>query len=400
VFFSIDKLCGRFFDFPPIDFHELGDDSMKLKYLAVCLVFLFCASSLVNFAWSKNYAILIGINEYQEFNRTEGYDRVFLKKLKYCVADMKDLKKALHTCKFADDETTIVLLATPKETTSEYIRSVLEKYQKELGEGDTILVAFAGHGISLAPKNSPNEKGDYFCCSNAQIKYNLVSEKFENKGLISLTEMDKILEDFKCSSKVFFTDACRNIFEDESSENIIEDESSENINTRSSGQRSESSVRSGTVVAGNSIRGLIKKTNMTNAPNNSIGFFRIASCSSGEVSHESEKLGLGHGVFTYYLIKGLNGAAAKGEDREITLHDLFTYASKQTSETVPTLPDVPKGSTQTPTITGNMKEATKASFTIGFFDKPNPDGADGRGGGGGSRSFQQRRSSGSGLRGT
>jgi len=50
---------------------------------------------------------------------------------------------------------------------------------------------------------------------------------------------------------------------------------------------------------------------------------KLASCEPGEFSYEDKKWGNGHGVFTYYLIKGLKGMSDKDSDRIIQLGELY-----------------------------------------------------------------------------
>ena len=322
---------------------------MRQKSLAVFLACLFCVNSFVDFAWCANYAILIGINMYPDIEENlSGYERISLKNLKYCIDDMTGLKAALVKSRYANNEKNIVLLTTRGQTTSENILKVLNGYKGKLGANDNILVAFAGHGISLASKYSPELKDDYFCCSNAQIKYNRNSNEFDNEGLISLTEMNKILEGFKCSSKIFFTDACRSIVDQESfgrSGEILTGEVTKSVTNTSL------------------IRGGLP--NMTKVPKNIRGFHRIASCSIDEVSHEMPTFK--HGVFTNFLIKGLEGAADENGDGRITLRELFDFASEMTTHTVYT--HISKDLSQTPTY--STKEAT-GNFVVGHCTPKTP----------------------------
>jgi uncharacterized caspase-like protein len=55
---------------------------------------------------------------------------------------------------------------------------------------------------------------------------------------------------------------------------------------------------------------------------------RIILTSSGanEVSHESDQLG--HGIFTYYLLKGLNGEADVDRDKLVSADEISLYLKK------------------------------------------------------------------------
>jgi serine/threonine protein kinase len=55
------------------------------------------------------------------------------------------------------------------------------------------------------------------------------------------------------------------------------------------------------------------------------GRFLIASCDAGQKSLEAEELG--HGLFTYHLLRGLQGAGDRDGDGRVGVSELFTYVS-------------------------------------------------------------------------
>ena len=60
----------------------------------------------------------------------------------------------------------------------------------------------------------------------------------------------------------------------------------------------------------------------------------FTSCEAGEYSRETDKLGGGHGVFTWYLLQGLKGQAdtPKGGgdgDGHVTLGEVIEYTRDQ-----------------------------------------------------------------------
>jgi serine/threonine protein kinase len=55
------------------------------------------------------------------------------------------------------------------------------------------------------------------------------------------------------------------------------------------------------------------------------GRFLIASCDAGQKSLEAEELG--HGLFTYHLLRGLRGAGDRDGDGKVGVAELFTYVS-------------------------------------------------------------------------
>jgi uncharacterized caspase-like protein len=79
----------------------------------------------------------------------------------------------------------------------------------------------------------------------------------------------------------------------------------------------------------------------------------ISASDDKQFSQESQKWGGGHGVFTYFLLKGLKGEADYSNDRRVTLGELIPYLSEQVRRTTK--------SAQCPTVAGKFDPA----LTIG-----------------------------------
>jgi tetratricopeptide (TPR) repeat protein len=60
------------------------------------------------------------------------------------------------------------------------------------------------------------------------------------------------------------------------------------------------------------------------------GFAFFASSEAGEQSHEHEKWGGGHGMFTHLVLEGLRGKADSDQNGIVTLGELFDYVKEQT----------------------------------------------------------------------
>lgn len=86
---------------------------------------------------------------------------------------------------------------------------------------------------------------------------------------------------------------------------------------------------------------------------------KILSSQSGELSYESKKWGSGGGIFTYYMVNGLQGFADKNHDNKVTLSELNIYLS----ETVPSETEFK----QNPYVAGNLmttvSRVDSATFT-------------------------------------
>ena len=55
----------------------------------------------------------------------------------------------------------------------------------------------------------------------------------------------------------------------------------------------------------------------------------ITASDEKQYSQESQKWGGGHGVFTYFLLKGLNGEADYNNSNSVTLGELTSYVSQE-----------------------------------------------------------------------
>jgi len=72
----------------------------------------------------------------------------------------------------------------------------------------------------------------------------------------------------------------------------------------------------------------------------------VISASSGSQISSAMQNG-NHGIFTYFLLKGLRGEADKNKDKKIFLHELFDYVSKEVKMAAAKI-----GRVQTPLVSG------------------------------------------------
>jgi formylglycine-generating enzyme required for sulfatase activity len=84
------------------------------------------------------------------------------------------------------------------------------------------------------------------------------------------------------------------------------------------------------------------------------GTAALFSCSSGEKSHETAKLGKGHGVFFYHVLQGLKGEAAN-KRREVTWDRLVAYVKEEVPTAVTRV--IREGAQQSPELIGRITNA-------------------------------------------
>jgi tetratricopeptide (TPR) repeat protein len=231
-------------------------------------------------AQAARYALLVGVRQ---------YDRAELTPLNYPENDVAVLAEVLRVGGYRR----VVLLTQTRgafeeryRPTAKNIRRELKAFLDERTDGDTVLVAFCGHGVQLAGSDEP-----YFCPADTKLG--------EPATLLSLGEVYQSLAACKARAKVLLSDSCRN-----------------------------------DPLSGDS-RGILGKvvsmpkdlTGGRKPPENVVALF---SCSAGEHAYESKKLR--HGVFFHYLIEGLRGKATR--NRQVTLGTLTDFVQREVPDFV------------------------------------------------------------------
>lgn len=201
------------------------------------------------FDGGKRWAILIGVDKYSK------------KPLHCCVADARMQSDALKMhCGY--DRTRVILVTDDQKVESLQPRKAnLQKQVSELlkkvGESDTVLVAFAGHGFSL--------NGQSFLCP--------LDFDGDQPALTGwrIDELRSLLHDCRAAQKLLVLDCCH----------------------------------SGGAVSVGGADPSVKELGA--AFEHAQGLITLASCRTNETSMESRQKG--HGLFTLMMVAGLKGAA-------------------------------------------------------------------------------------------
>ena len=244
-----------------------------------CLLFLLLISSL---ATSEKYALLVGINDYPND----------ISPLRYCVADVVAFRDALvNVAGFEKDN---VYLMTDQmdgqmQPTNINIVKRLDILSQRIKADDTLVFYFSGHGIV-------NDGSSFLLAVNSDTS----TQNTLELSAVPLDRVSKILSSVKAQQLLTVIDACRNNPETGRSgeDNILTDDFSKGFKIRrSSGSNGQPSVSA-----------------------------TLYACNVGERAYEwSEK---GHGVFSYYLLEGLNGKAANSQG-QVTVTGLAEYTQSK-----------------------------------------------------------------------
>lgn len=230
----------------------------------------------------ENYAFLVAVGD---------YDRTELKPLPYTRADILDFRKALIASGYRD-QNIVVLHDDPDSPPKTRFLSLAARIRQELTlllgtleKDDTLIVAFAGHGIQFM-----GEKESFFCPNDARLS--------KRDTLISFADVLKEMEDCPASRKLLLVDACRNTPQ-----------------TELARSRSEVNLES------------VTRPQVMQVPKSLLAFF---SCGPGQQSFEDPELG--HGIFFHYVLKAWHGAADRDQDGKIEFGEFETYVRRETKE--------------------------------------------------------------------
>lgn len=291
---------------------------MQVRSALLFIVSLF--SSFVNFAQSYNYsyqpkvyAVVIGINDYSDINFPD---------LKFPEKDAKAFYDFLRSPEFASvSGDNIALLTGSQATKSNIFQEIKNKFIRATKE-DLIIFYFSGHGIP-----GYDNRG-YFLTQDSE---------FDNEPgtAISMPELNGMIERFSAKIKISFVDACHSgLF---------------------------NSINKGVKTYDNARTAQAYLDTISKSVSGSIRF--LASTGFQE---SKEDLRLGHGVFTYFLLKGLKGEADFSQRGSITYKDGSVNIGELTQYLMDSIPQFTKYS-QTPSIFNSLSD----DFPLSIFGRHN-----------------------------
>lgn len=233
---------------------------------------------------AKLWVVLLGINDYQDET---------LPRLRYAALDCQGLGEALSeaTQAFPQKEFFIHHDLSPEKPTLRAIQSSLQHVVATAKTQDTVLLYFSGHGVLELESQQT-----VLCVADTQ-KQDLLRTGLCFQDLLST------LSNCAAHSQLIWLDACH----------------SGNISLSGArGHFSEPTLINPTPQLLELLRQRAAKSR---------GFYALLSCDQGQQSWEFPDLG--HGVFSYYLMRGLRGEAA-GAQGIIDADALYRYVYHQT----------------------------------------------------------------------
>lgn len=222
-------------------------------------------------------ALLIGVNQYA----APGSRGAELSNLSYAEADVEELGRVLGEAGY---QTTILTgergRANPADApTAENIQTSLDRLLNGRGPNDVVLIAFAGHGVE--PQGT-----FYFCPQGADLS--------RTDTLVSLNAVYDKLAQSQAGVKFLLADACRN---DPNARTALSLKDASSVNST---RRPQELQLPGSVMA-------------------------YYSCSPGEYAYEPTELR--HGLFFFFVIRGLQGKADLDRDGQVHRGELTHYVN-------------------------------------------------------------------------
>jgi hypothetical protein len=227
------------------------------------------------------WALVIGIGDYQ-------HDQI--DRLDYADNDAQSFYDFFSSPTGFSLQADRVKLLLNQQATRENILKEMEWITNHAFKNDLVIIYMALHGIV--------EQGELYFMAHNSDPHNLLASGVKKSDLENLLQRR-----MKSNKIVWFADACH---------------------SGSIGQDPLIALRANRAGSTNRLlREIAKARN---------GLALFMSAMGMEFSQESSKWGGGHGVFTYYLLKGLRGGADRNEDRYVSILELYDYVSKQVNE--------------------------------------------------------------------
>lgn len=228
-------------------------------------------SSITEQKYNNVYALVVGISDYTD-----------VKDLNYAHDDAALFYEILQQS-FPESKENMTLLQN-ESASQRAIKSGIYKACKAAQEGDLVVFYFSGHGDVM---QSFDKDHGYFLCYDASK-----DREYEVGGAVRFDWINEYIEGVTSVNKAevwLITDACR---------------------------------------AGNVINDKGATATMTSLNSSFNSTTKFVSCQSHELSYEDSTLA--HGVFTYYLARGLAGEAnSDGVEGSLTIDELNSYLKRE-----------------------------------------------------------------------
>jgi uncharacterized caspase-like protein len=219
----------------------------------------------------RRYAVVIGVSRYRD-------PRL---RLNYADKDAESFRDFLLDPNGGGVQAENLRFLENQDASVASIRSALFDFLIKPGPNDLAIIYFAGHGTA-----DPRRPDNYYLLGYDTDLENLASTS------VPMWDLPTLFERTLHANVVTLVDACHSAAIGQTMPNLIND-------------------RWATTTRGNPRRAIITASNVA------------------ETSREDAKWGSGHGVFTWFLLRGLQGEADANHDHQVSVGELFDYIRGQ-----------------------------------------------------------------------
>jgi hypothetical protein len=257
---------------------QLGENKIKIRAVDVDGVASEKTLVVKHIEVRKNiWAVVVGINDYPNIRR-----------LKWAVNDARAFYRHLVEVIQIPDENVTLLLN--QDAGLSRLRSALGTHLKKMaGKEDMVIIYFAGHGATEKDVLSPDGDG----LEKYLLPYDVDPQDLYASAL-PMREISHIFYRIQSERIIFIADSCY------------------------------SGATGGRTISLSGIRANISDAFLDRITTGK-GTVIMTASGASEVSAEDEKLQ--HGVFTFYLLEGLTGAADADKDGLVTVDEAYRYVS-------------------------------------------------------------------------
>lgn len=235
------------------------------------------------------WAVIVGVSKYKDSR---------IPQLRYAAADAKSFYDWIVSPQGGRYSPSNVRLLLDEDATTQNIKDTLFTWLKQAIKEDVILIYFSGHGAPDSPDGDDSAPKNLFL-----ITHDTQADAIATTGF-PMWDVETVLKRFvKAQKVVVVADACH---------------------SGGVGSALIRATRDGVAARPNRISAAFQ--DLTKIGN---GVCVISASDDNQYSLEGTEWGGGHGVFTYFLLKGLSGGADYKQDGHVTLGELIPYLSEQ-----------------------------------------------------------------------
>jgi len=235
---------------------------------------------------STQWAVIIGVG---------GYESSAVPRLRYSVADADAVYKTLISAGFKKENILLMTDKTERKPTLRNIKWALGTFlARSAHKDDLVMIYFAGHGASEIDQRGIERDG----LSKYLVPVDADPDDLYSTAL-PMDEMQNVLARIEAERITVFLDACY---------------------SGAAGGRTFASTKTRAVNVDD-----IFLDRLTRSKGRAI----VTASRPSELSIELAELG--HGIFTYYLVRGLQGYADNNRDGIVSLQELYEYLAQEVS---------------------------------------------------------------------